>query len=85
MSLTNTLLSGVEINQNFTTDSTPLDILPTYQEFYLPPDMERGSIAGEIRIPDLTGFSVLLDVRSGLGLDRQWHDHRKCRRGQGLV
>ncbi len=35
-----------------------------YQEFYLPTNIERGTDASEIRIPELTGFQILLNVTS---------------------
>ncbi len=65
MSLTNKLLSGIEFAQNAATATSFLTPSKIYQEFYLPTDIERGSRAGEIRIPELTGFSILIDVPTG--------------------
>lgn len=65
MSLTNKLLSGIEFAQDVATATSILSASVLYQEFYLPSDIERGTRAGEIRIPELTGFSVLLDVPIG--------------------
>lgn len=65
MSLTNELLSGIEFGQNVATVTSALGISPIYQTFYLPTDIERGARAGEIRIPELSGLSVLLDVAAG--------------------
>ncbi len=65
MSQISKLLSGIEINQNVAAESTPIDSTNIYQEFYLPTDIVRGSSDSELRIPQLTGFSVLLNIAEG--------------------
>ena len=37
--------------------------------FYLPVDYERGTIATEVRIPDMTGFQVLVNIAVGHSSD----------------
>jgi hypothetical protein len=65
MSLTNKLLSGIEMSQT-QADSTV--VAPTiYQEFYLPPTYVRGAANSEVQVPPLTGFSVMVGVADGTG------------------
>jgi hypothetical protein len=66
MSAANKLLSGIEFGQDVATNAVALSQSFTYQEFYLPDNIERGTAAGEIRIPGLTGFSVFLNIATGL-------------------
>lgn len=65
MGLASKLLSGIEYGQTTATSKTALAVSPLYQEFYLPTDIERGTAANEVRIPELTGFAVLLDIPEG--------------------
>lgn len=64
MSLTNKLLSGIEINQNIADTAAITSLFALYQEFYLPTNIERGTDASEVHIPELTGFQILLNVTS---------------------
>lgn len=65
MALASKLLSGIEFSQTVATAKTALSATFLYQQFYLPTDIERGTRANEVRVPDLTGFAVLLDVADG--------------------
>jgi len=62
MSLSNKLLSGIEINQNRADAELTLGTTPIYQEFRLPENIERGADNSEILIPPLSGFSFLSRV-----------------------
>lgn len=59
--------SGVEISQNAApTGNTNLETATyAYQEFFLPSNYGRGTDSGETRLPDLTGFQFLSQIRTG--------------------
>ncbi len=57
--------SGVVIDQNVVTASLTPGGSFVYQEFRLPEDYQRGVKAGQVRLPGISGFQVLVEVAVG--------------------
>jgi hypothetical protein len=66
--------SGIVINQNkFPADnaSIPLSDQWVIQEFFLPPTYKRGTTTSEQKIPELSGFHLLVGVEEGYEADAE--------------